>query len=132
MRTQTINVMIDGQEVPMRVSAATPIIYRNEFHKDMFKTLDGLSGGEPITDDKGDVVAVTIPEGAVEAILELAYVMAKQGDPKLKVSFVEWLEGFSFEAITSGEVLQPILQMLNNDKETIVESKKKVDQQSDQ
>lgn len=132
MRTQTTTVTIDGNEIPFRVSAATPIIYRNEFHKDMFQELSVIEGSEPVADENGEVVAVTIPEGAVETILELAYIMAKQGDTKLKVSFLEWLERFSFESITNGEVLQPVLELLISDRETIVEDKKKADEQSDQ
>ena len=131
IKTQTKIVEIDGQEIPMRISAATPIYFRNIFHKDMFKALNELDNTEQIQDENGNVVAVTFPDGAVETVLEMAYVMACQGNPTLKMPFIEWLEGFRFETLTSGEAFQPVLEMIHGDEETIVEDKKKAEQQTE-
>ena len=125
IKTKTQIVTIDGKEIPMRISGATPILYRNEFHKDMLVSMSELN--KTTTDE----TSITIPEGAVETLLEMAYIMAKQGDSKLKKPFVEWLDEMSFDAILSGGLLEAVMKMFNNDEETIVEDKKKADQQSE-
>ena len=39
------NIVIDGQEVAFRASAAIPRIYRMRFHRDIFKDLKDLEKG---------------------------------------------------------------------------------------
>ncbi len=39
------NIMIDGQEVPFKASAAIPRIYRMRFHRDIYKDLRDLEKG---------------------------------------------------------------------------------------
>lgn len=125
IKTKTQIMEIDGREIPMRISGATPILYRNEFKKDMLVSMTELNKVQ----DDGD--SVTIPEGAIESLLEMAYIMAKQGDSSMKKSFVEWLDELSFDAIMSGGVLEAVVKMFNGDSETIVEDQKKTDQQSE-
>lgn len=131
IKTITRTVIIDGQEIPMRISGATVIFYKNEFKKDLFSNLSNLSSAEIKTDEKGNPIAMTIPEDAVETLLEVGYIMAKQGNPKLKETFVEWLDSFSFEAITS-TALSEIAMMLYNDQKTLEEPKKNNEEQSDE
>lgn len=131
IKTTTRTVIIDGQEIPMRISGATVIFYKNEFKKDLFSNLSNLSNAEIKTDEKGNPIAMTIPEDAVETLLEVGYIMAKQGNPKLKETFVEWLDQFSFEAITSTAISE-IAMMLHNDQKTLEEPKKNNEEQSDE
>ena len=129
LKTKTKIIVIDGMEIPMRISAATIIFYKNEFHKDMFKNLSKLTEGEVNYDENGNAVSATIPEEAVETILEVGYIMAKQGDSKMKKSFVEWLDQFSFESITDS-ALAEIMSMIQGDQETMEEPKKNNEEQS--
>lgn len=131
IKTTTRTVIIDGQEIPMRISGATVIFYKNEFKKDLFNNLSSLSNAEIKTDEKGNPIAMTIPEDAVETLLEVGYIMAKQGNPKLKETFVEWLDQFSFEAITS-DAISEIAMMLQNDQKTLEKPKKNNEEQSDE
>ena len=39
------NIVIDGQEVPFKASAAIPRIYRMRFHRDIYKDLRDLEKG---------------------------------------------------------------------------------------
>lgn len=131
MKTKERTVTIDGQEIKMRISGATPILYRNEFKKDMFVQMQELDNGEVEFDSEGNPVSVSLPDGAVETLLELAYILARQGDSKLKVSFIEWLDRFSFESLTNGEAFGSVLLMIRGDEEVIVEEKKSQDQPSE-
>lgn len=131
MKTKERIVTIDGQEVKMRISGATPILYRNEFRKDMFVQMQELDKGEVELDSNGNPINVTLPDGAVETLLELAYILAKQGDSKMKLSYIEWLDKFSFDSLTNGEVFGSVLLMIRGDEEVIVEEKKSQGQQSE-
>lgn len=76
---------IDGIEVEFAANAATPFRYKQVFHKDLFAIL----GNEQKAETEG-----------VEAVTELAYVMAKQAEKadmgKLTYEdFISWLEQFS-------------------------------------
>ena len=75
---------IDGREVEFSANAATPFRYRQVFHKDLLSIL----GNEEKAQNEG-----------VEAVTELAFIMAKQAEKadmgKLNEDvFFEWLEGF--------------------------------------
>lgn len=76
--------MIDGKEMEFVANAATPFRYRQTFHKDLLSIL----GNEDKAQNEG-----------VEAVTELAFIMAKQAEKadmgKLNEEmFFEWLEGF--------------------------------------
>lgn len=131
LKTATRTVIIDGQEIPMRISGATVIYYKNEFHKDFFNQMSKLDDSQVNFDENGNPVSMTIPEEAVETLLEIGYVMAKQGNPKMKVSFIEWLDSFSFEAITS-TALSEIAMMIRGDQSTIEEPKKNNDEPNEE
>lgn len=77
-------VNIDGREVELSANAATPFRFRQVFKKDLFSIL----GNETKAQEEG-----------VEAVTQLAYIMAKQAEKadmtKLNEDdFIEWLEGF--------------------------------------
>ena len=79
---KTLN--IDGKEIEFSANAATPFRYRQIFHKDLLSIL----GNEEKAQNEG-----------VEAVTELAFIMAKQAEKadmnKLnEEDFIGWLEGF--------------------------------------
>ena len=87
---RTLN--IDGRDIDFAANAATPFRYRQIFHKDLLSIL----GNEEKAQNEG-----------VEAITELAFVMAKQAEKadmgKLNEDlFYEWLEGFGSMAFVNG------------------------------
>ena len=86
---KTLN--IDGKEVEFSANAATPFRYRQIFHKDLLSIL----GDEEKAQNEG-----------VEAVTELAFIMAKQAEKadmgKLNEEvFFEWLEGFGSMAFVN-------------------------------
>ena len=87
---KTLN--IDGRDIEFSANAATPFRYRQIFHKDLLSIL----GNEEKAQNEG-----------VEAVTELAFVMAKQAEKadmgKLNEDmFYEWLEGFGSMAFVNG------------------------------
>lgn len=86
---KTLN--IDGKEIEFSANAATPFRYRQIFHKDLLSIL----GNEEKAQNEG-----------VEAVTELAFIMAKQAEKadmgKLNEEvFFEWLEGFGSMAFVN-------------------------------
>ena len=86
---KTLN--INGKEIEFSANAATPFRYRQVFHKDLLSIL----GNEEKAQNEG-----------VEAVTELAFIMAKQAEKadmgKLNEEvFFEWLEGFGSMAFVN-------------------------------
>lgn len=86
---KTLN--IDGEDIEFSANAATPFRYRQIFHKDLLSIL----GNEEKAQNEG-----------VEAVTELAFIMAKQAEKadmgKLNEEmFFEWLEGFGSMAFVN-------------------------------
>ena len=82
---------IDGNEMEFAANAATPFRFKQVFHKDLFSIL----GNEQKAESEG-----------VEAVTQLAYIMAKQAEKadmnKLNEDeFMTWLEDFSGMAFVS-------------------------------
>ena len=71
------NIMIDGQEVAFKASAAIPRIYRMRFHRDIYKDLRDLEKGI----DKNDPENSNLDLFSLEMFENIAYVMAKHADP---------------------------------------------------
>jgi len=75
---------IDGTEIELVANAATPFRFKQVFQKDLLQIL----GNEKKAEEEG-----------VEAVTQLAYIMAKQAEKadmaKLTYDdFIVWLEGF--------------------------------------
>ena len=82
---------IDGNEMEFAANAATLFRFKQVFHKDLFSIL----GNEQKAESEG-----------VEAVTQLAYIMAKQAEKadmnKLSEDeFMTWLEDFSGMAFVS-------------------------------
>ena len=95
--TKTVN--IDGKDVTFRASAAIPRIYRNKFHRDIYKDLHDLQKSI----DEND------PENSADP----------QGVPDTPD---EWLDQFGTFSIY--QVLPEIIELWGLNVQTQVESKK--------
>lgn len=72
-------IEIDGKQVPFKVSAAIPRIYRIKFHRDIYKDLDAL--GKAV--GNGDEGSSHLDMFSLEMFENIAYIMAKHADPTI-------------------------------------------------
>lgn len=116
----TKTITIDGREVTLKASALVPRIYRHRFGRDMVQDMNSLRKAWKKVQD--------LPEDATEeeridaqfSVMDLtifenvAYVMARHGDPSTPDSIEEWMD--SFEIFSIYEVLPEVLTLwgLNN------------------
>lgn len=101
--TKTVN--IDGKNVTFRASAAIPRIYRNKFHRDIYKDLHALDSF------------------SLELFEDISYIMAKHADPQgVPDTPDEWLDQFGTFSIY--QVLPEIIELWGLNVQTQVESKK--------
>ena len=114
--TKTIN--IDGKDVTFRASAAIPRIYRNKFHRDIYKDLRALEkavGANNEDDSSLDLFSLEMFEN-------IAYIMAKHADASIPDTPEEWLDGFNTFSIY--QVLPEIIELWGLNLQTDVTSKK--------
>lgn len=79
------SITISGIEVPLKVSAYTPVLYSNLFNENIFAEMQ-------------DIITVagktgTVPYERVTVLYKLAYCMAKHADSSIP-AFGEWLDQF--------------------------------------
>lgn len=124
-KTLTKTITLDGIEVALRASGATPILYRTLFHKDLIVSFNKLilRQGE----DQDETNPDELPDGAIELLMEAAYVMARQADKNERRPFEEWLDQFSFMGLAQD--VGKVADILIDNDETIDEAKKNEDQQ---
>ncbi len=124
---KTIN--IDGKEVRMRASALIPRIYRFRFGRDMIQDMNGLRKAwrklqelpEDATDEQREEAQFSVMDLTI--FENVAYVMAKHGDPSIPDDIDEWMD--QFELFSIYEVLPEILKLWNlNNKQTSAPKKK--------
>lgn len=104
-------VTIDNKKIPMRSSGMTGRIYAREFHKDFLSTiysLDNLGKGERV-------------DG--EVINELAWVLAKTANPKVK-DFEAWLDSFD-TPFSITKAMPQITELIFNSTSGMVQQKKR-------
>ena len=77
-------IEIDGKQVPFKVSAAIPRIYRIKFHRDIYKDLDAL--GKAV--GNGDEGSSHLDMFSLEMFENITYIMAKHADPTIPGSHV--------------------------------------------
>ncbi|CAK7036672.1 MAG: hypothetical protein BACD_00139 [Bacteroides rodentium] len=115
--TKTIN--IDGQDVTFRASAAIPRIYRNRFHRDIYKDLRDLQQSV----DTENPEASSLDTFSLELFEDISYIMAKHADPAgVPDTPDEWLDNFGTFSIY--QVLPEIIELWGLNIQTQVESKK--------
>ena len=112
-------IEIDGQEVLFKTSAAIPRIYRLKFQRDIYKGLRVLeqSIGE------GNEESSNLDLFSLEMFENIAYTMAKHGNPEIPDDVEEWLDGFTTFSIY--EILPHILELWAINNKTTAKPKKK-------
>ena len=116
-RTKTVN--IDGKDVTFRASAAIPRIYRNKFHRDIYKDLHDLQKSI----DENDPENSALDSFSLELFEDISYIMAKHADPQgVPDTPDEWLDQFGTFSIY--QVLPEIIELWGLNVQTQVESKK--------
>lgn len=112
---KTLN--IDGKEVKMRASALIPRIYRFRFGRDMIQDMTSLRKAWKKVTELPEDATEEEKEEAQFSVMDLtifenvAYVMAKHGDPSTPDSIDEWMD--QFELFSIYEVLPEILKLWN-------------------
>lgn len=117
--------MIDGQEIRLKSTAATPIRYKTQFKKDYFsellklaKTFDFLKVGESGEVEIADMSDEAIDRFDLEPLYNFVWVLAKCADPMIPAP-LEWLD--RFDSFPMEEVFTEITDLLGHS----IQSKKK-------
>lgn len=79
------SITISGIEVPLKVSAYTPVLYSNLFNENIFAEMQNII---TVAGQTG-----TVPFEKVTVLYKLAYCMAKHADSSIP-AFEEWLDQF--------------------------------------
>lgn len=108
-------ITVGGKEQRFKATGATMRIYRQRFQRDILKDMAELQDKY----QSGD----TLTARDLECFENIAYVMAKQGDPNIPDDPDAWLDGFDMFSIF--EVLPQILELWGISGISISTSKKK-------
>lgn len=85
-------IKIDGKDVRFKSTAATPMLYRQKFNRDLLRDIHSLADEINRPKEARDDLSIR----ALNTFENMAYIMAKQGDPDtVPDSPQEWLDGFS-------------------------------------
>lgn len=120
----TKTIEIDGREVTFRASAAIPRLYRNQFHRDIYRDLSDLQKGM----EKSDEESSSLDTFSLELFENIAWLMAKHADKDAPDSAEEWLDDFSTFSIY--EILPQIIDLWGLNVQQQVDSKKNSIRQS--
>lgn len=120
----TKTIEIDGREVTFRASAAIPRLYRNQFHRDIYRDLNELQKGM----DKSDDESSTLDTFSLELFENIAWLMARHADKEVPKTPEEWLDVFSTFSIY--EILPQIIDLWGLNVEQQISSKKNSIRQS--
>lgn len=112
-------IEIDGRPVKFRATAAVPRLYRMKFKRDIMQDMAAIQKGIDKADEEGGV-----PVASLEMFENVAYIMAKHGDPDAVPGTVDqWLDGFDTFSIY--QVFPQIAELWRSNMETTAEAKKK-------
>jgi hypothetical protein len=120
----TKKIDVDGKPVTFRASAAIPRLYRNKFHRDIYRDLNELQKGI----DDSDAENSSLDTFSLELFENIAWLMAKHADKTVPDSPEEWLDEFNTFSIY--EILPQIIELWGLNVEQQVESKKNLMKQS--
>lgn len=87
----TKTIEIDGKEVQFRASAAIPRLYRNKFHRDIYKDLNELQKGI----NENDAESSNLDTFSLELFENIAWLMAKHQNPDVPDTPEYWLDQFN-------------------------------------
>lgn len=115
-------VSIDGIDVPLKASAAVPLLYRTKFRRDIFidfaKIQKSIRGEDGEENEEASI-------DAMDVIEKIAYVMAKHADPQgVPDSIEDWLDQFSMLGVYS--IMTEIFELWGANIETKSVSKKNI------
>ena len=111
-------VLVSGQEVRFRSSAAIPRLYRIKFKRDIFKDLSKLESSYKGKTDDGEELQIE----DLEIFENVAYIMAWHADPTIPGTIEEWLD--EFEMFSIYQILPEILDLWGTNLVTDIQSKK--------
>lgn len=114
----TKTIAVDGKDVTFRASAAIPRLYRNKFHRDIYRDLNELQKGI----DENSAGESNLDTFSLELFENVAWLMARHADSAVPDSPEEWLDGFNTFSIY--EVLPQIIELWGINTQQQVESKK--------
>ena len=112
-------ILIDGQEVPFKASAAVPRLYRARFGRDLFRDLNDLVKAINTNDENNSMLSID----SLEVFENIAFIMARYADPTIPDNPEAWLD--RFETFSIYQVLPAILKLWGINVETDVENQKK-------
>ena len=116
----TRDIKVGSKTVKMKASAATPMLYRVEFNRDIFSDMQKMQTAVEQSDEN----ASEIPVEMLTTFENVAYIMAKQANEGKKFPKIdEWLD--SFEMFNIYEALPQIIELWGENKATASNSKKK-------
>lgn len=111
-------VLIDGKEVRFRASAAIPRMYRMTFRRDIIQDMKTIQTAIQASEEArkaaraagGGDPGSSLPLEALTLFENVAYLMAKHGDPRGVPDNVDaWLDGFgTFSIYTIFPVIQEL------------------------
>ena len=114
----TKKIKIDGKTVTFRASAAIPRLYRNKFHRDIYRDLSELQKGI----GKNEADNSNLDTFSLELFENISWLMAKHANPTVPDDPEEWLDTFNTFSIY--EVLPQIIALWGINTEQQVNSKK--------
>jgi hypothetical protein len=117
-------IEIDEKPVTFRASAAIPRLYRNKFHRDIYRDLSKLQKSI----DENDAENSSLDTFSLELFENIAWLMAKHADKDVPDTPEEWLDEFSTFSIY--EILPQIIELWGLNTEQQVQSKKNTMRQS--
>lgn len=112
-------VRIDGRDIVLKATARTPRLYRQLFGRDMIQDMAKLR------DAYGRKQSEDVDLSAVDLTMfeNLAYTMAKQGDPSIPDSPDDWLDTFGMFSIY--EIFPAMMDLWRGSMATVATPKKK-------
>lgn len=115
-------IKIDGRDVRFRSTAATPLLYRQKFNRDLLRDIRSLAEEINGTRAAGGDLSLR----ALTTFERMAYIMAKQAEPDtVPDTPEEWLDGFSIMPFYG--VFPMLLDLWSGNMEGLEESKKKAE-----
>ena len=114
----TKKINIDGKDVKFRASAAVPRMYRLKFGRDIFKDLTSLQ--KAVGDGKEENSNLDL--FSLEMFENLAWLMAKHGDPAIPDTPEEFLD--QFKTFSIYQVLPQLVELWGLNVKTDIEAKK--------
>lgn len=121
-------VTIDGREVRFRASATVPRLYRIKFRRDIITDMAAihkqLKAQQKTKEGEENPEPSTLPIETLELFEDVAYIMAKHGDPdNVPGTVEEWLDGFDTFSIY---LVFPVIEEMwaNNMAQTNIPQKK--------